>query len=318
MSALASVKAVDTNPSFDPALTAYRPGNLQVAWDNTSLSVLRTCPRKYYYQNVLGLRSSHESPDLVFGIHYHKALEVYAGALARGIPREEARNMALRTALKDSWGWESDHKVKNRGRLIRAVYAYTDNFRTDGAKTLMLADGRPATELSFRFELDIDAPTGEPYMLCGHLDRVVRFEDNLYTMDHKTSARTLAQDYIAQFKPSGQMMQYTFAGKIIMNEPIKGVLIDAIQLVPGGGEEFSRFPVSYTEAQLEEWLDNTKFFIKMAEQYAKAGFWPQNTEACHHYSGCQFRDLCGRTPEVRENFLRADFKVSRWDPMKVR
>ena len=64
----------------------------------------------------------------------------------------------------------------------------------DPAETYTKSDGKPAVELSFRFELDwgpgylgdTDSVT-HPYLLCGHMDRVVSFNDQLFVMDHKST-----------------------------------------------------------------------------------------------------------------------------------
>lgn len=296
--------------------TAYREEKFQVAWDNTSLELLRACPRKYYLHNIMGLRPSGESVHLTFGILYHGALEQYDHAIAQGQARREATITAVRWALRESWGWVSDHKVKDRQSLVRAVVSYIEEYKADTAKTVVLANGRAAVELSCRVEIPLDNPWGEPYLLCGHLDKLAEFADATWIFDKKTTTRTLGADYMSQFKPSGQMMQYTFMGKVVWNEPIVGVMIEAVQL-QAHGDTFLRFPVKYTEGQLNEWLDNTKFLIKMAEQYARAGFWPMHTAACHHYGGCPFRELCGRDPSVRDAFMR-NYKIDRWDPIKVR
>jgi len=80
--------------------------------------------------------------------------------------------------------------------LVQLVVDYFDNYRQDSAKTIILENGRPAVELSFRFALDF-GPTGHPetqYMLCGHLDRVVTINDNVFVIDHKSTTTTLG-DY---------------------------------------------------------------------------------------------------------------------------
>src|SRR5260370_26727814 len=91
---------------------------------------------------------------------------------------------------------------KNRRTLLQLCVDYFDFFKDDPAQTFILENGKPAVELSFKFELDwgpqhkqtfhgdkfIDKKmeVGQPYLLCGHLDRVVTFSDHLFVLDHKT------------------------------------------------------------------------------------------------------------------------------------
>ena len=39
---------------------------------------------------------------------------------------------------------------------------------------------------------------------------------------------------------------------------------------------------------------------------------------CHVYGGCAFRSVCGKTPEVREQWLRAGFERQIWNPLVAR
>src|SRR5207253_6250737 len=145
-------------------------------------------------------------------------------------------------------------RYKNRETIVGLVVDYLDHFADDPASTFILDDGSPAVELSFRYELDwgpsVDgnwAPIrdggpvhSQPYLLCGHLDRVVNYLDGLYVMDRKTSISTLSSYYFDQWTPSNQMTLYTFAGKVILHSPIKGVIIDAAQVLLEKPNAFQR------------------------------------------------------------------------------
>jgi hypothetical protein len=97
------------------------------------------------------------------------------------------------------------HNLKTRETLVRSVIWYLEQFADDTCETVQLANGKPAVELSFRMEMDWGPESGEgqkealnrygrpltlaqPYVLSGHLDRVVKFQESFYVMDRKTSA----------------------------------------------------------------------------------------------------------------------------------
>jgi hypothetical protein len=161
-----------------------------------------------------------------------------------------------------------------------------------------------------------------PYLLSGHLDRVVSFNDQLLVMDRKTTTTTLGAYYFNQYEPNNQMTLYTLAGKIILDAPIRGVIIDAAQIMLEKPHAFARSFTYRTPDQLEEWLDDLRSLLTVNEAYAEADHWPMNDTACDKFGGCRFRSICTKSPSVRERFLASDFtklEVSdRWNPLKAR
>jgi hypothetical protein len=328
----------------DEVKSPYLPGtNIQFAWDSTSLGLLKTCPRLYQYTMIDGWGSRDESIHLRFGIEYHSALQDYAIARAKGIDHEQSIRDTVRYLHERVWNWGVDRnsragKYKNRETIVGLVVDYLDHFSDDPAETFILADGTPAVELSFRFELDwgpdweppyeSDTPevgmeyTKQPYLLSGHLDRVVNFNDDLYVMDRKTSLSTLSGYYFNQWSPSNQMTLYTLAGKIMLNSPIKGVIIDAAQVLLEKPNAFQRGFTYRTNDQLDEWRVDLRFWLHNAEAYATTGYWPQNDTSCDKFGGCKFREVCSRSPQVREQYLKSSFDKlepdERWNPLKAR
>jgi hypothetical protein len=321
----------------------FLPGtNIQFAWDSTSLGWFKTCPRLYQYSMIEQWRSRGESVHLKFGQLYHTGLEMFDKLCATGYDHDGALNKVVHQLLIDTWEpatdtkpagpWVSDHPNKTRETLIRSVIWYVDHFKDDPAQTVILANGKPAVELSFKMELDwgpkdyqyakliADGKTptsielSQPYVLCGHLDRVVNFSGGSYVMDRKTTTSTIGSNYFDQYDPDNQMSLYTLAAKIIYETPVKGVIIDGVQIAVG----FSRFSRGFTyrtDAQIDEWLIDCKSWFALAKQYATAGHWPMNDKACHYYGGCAFRRVCSKSPEVRQKFLEADFVKKEWNPL---
>ncbi len=350
-------KTLDALKSQSPFL----PGtNIQFAWDSTSLGWLKTCPRLYQYSMIEGWRSRGQHVHLDFGSYYHSALELYDRHRALDVDHNEALYEAVKYCLEVTWvnreylsrsqgvtendrkNWpygeavipvintggpiDWGHNLKTRETLIRSVIWYLEEFgENDAARTVILANGKPAVELSFRLEMDW-GPTankgenwvsGQPYILSGHLDRVVSFQDGIYVMDRKTSSTTIGGYYFDGFSPDNQMSLYTFASKVIYQTPVRGVIIDAAQIAVG----FTRFSRGFTfrtEAQTEEWLEDTKHWLELAESYAVKDFWPMNDRSCHQYGGCAFRKVCSKSPEVRQKFLESDFEKRHWNPLEPR
>lgn len=290
----------------------FEGSKLQFAWDSTSLGALKKCPRYYELSILEGWRAKSESVHLTFGIHFHKALELYDKHRFNGMDYDDAVDAVLEYLLKETYGWKPDHNFKTRENLIRSVIWYFEEYKNDVAKTVMLEDGSPAVELSFKFESGIGN-----YVLCGHMDRLVTFSEDMFVMDRKTSGTTMGAYFFNQFNPDNQMTLYTLAGKVVYNAPISGVMIDGAQIAVGF-TAFSRGITMRSEGQLAEWIGDFSHWMAVAELYVQKGHWPMNEASCGNYGGCTFRGICGKDPKVRELFLKTDFERRFWNPLEIR
>lgn len=298
-----------------------------VAWDSTMLGLLKECPRKFYYQMVLGYQPKGLSIHLFFGQVYHAALEHYDHARAAGADHDVATLAAVRHALVATWiedpetgeldPWESGDSYKNRYTLVRSVVWHCDHFRDLPFTTVLLHNGKPAVEYSFRFEAMEVA--SEPVLLCGHMDALVEQPSTglRYVKDHKTTRNALDARFWKQFTPHNQFSLYTIAGGIVLADKCEGVLVSGAQIAVG----FTRFalqPVARPQAVLDEWLRDTAYWIGQAREFAARDHWPLNDKACSNYMGCAFQSVCKVSPSHRKAHLFADFAKWEWNPLVVR
>jgi hypothetical protein len=201
-----------------------------------------TCWRKYYYKLIEGWQPDGGSPHLRFGGLYATALEHYFKHIAEGMSPEDALIAVVHEALIESWDhdteevpvegivlspgavnyateirripgtggpWVSLHNLKTRENLIRTIVWYFEHFADDAAKVILLANGKPGVEYTFKLPVDNDL------IFSGHIDRLVDYSDNPYVMDQKTTGFTISQRFFVEFDLSTQMSMYTFAGKAI-------------------------------------------------------------------------------------------------------
>lgn len=334
--------------SDEEVLDPFLPGTrIQYAWDSTSIGLGKACPRLYQYVMIEGWAPKDESVHLRFGREYHQALQDYESQRTDGLNHDEALHIVIRWLLERTKDFAPDPdtkagKYKGREQLLQLVIDRIDHYKNDAAKTVQLPhEEKPACELSFKFELDwgpesqpettrqmamgdlISQEGGQPYLLCGHLDRVVSFNGALFVMDHKTTTSTIAEYYFNQYAPNNQMTLYSLAAKVIMEAPIKGVIIDAAQLLIEA--PFNRFERGFTfrtPDQLDEWSRDLAYFLKEMEEYALADYWPMRDTSCDRFGGCVFRDVCSSAPQVRDRFLESKFTKlpleDRWNPLKPR
>ena len=301
---------------------------IQFAMDSTSMGVLKECPRKYKLSIIDGWQPRGRSLHLRFGILFHSGLERYDHHKFSGSDHEESVDMVVDYLLQSTWDgrdendeggapWDTGDTKKTRETLLRTVIWYLEEYKDDPAKTVILENGKPAVELSFKFDLPFIAPNDEPYIYCGHMDRLVTYADDIMVMDRKTSGSTIGAYYFNQYSPDNQMSGYTLAGKVVYDMPVSGVIIDAAQIAVG----FSAFARGFTmrsDGQLDEWLLNTGEWLRLARGFAERGNWPMNEKSCGNYGGCSFRGVCSKDPAVRQLFLESDFEKRLWNPLEER
>lgn len=301
-------------------LLSFNASGFQYAWDSTSITAYATCPRKYYLSQLQGWTSELRSVHLIFGGHYASALEHFHKHKALGLSHEDALRLVVREALENTWDREADkpqdwlHAAKTRDTLVRSIVWYLEQFKDDPMQTVILSDGRAAVEYSFSTELNNE------YLYCGHIDRLVTYGDanDVYVQDQKTSGAQITPRYFQGFSPDYQMTGYTWAGQIIFNLPVKGVVVDAAYIAVGF-TAFGRQPVTRSEKQLEEFRHEVLHLIENAKRSHESGYYPMNRTACGNYGGCEFRSICSAVPGVRENLLQGGFKKrDRWDPLQRR
>lgn len=316
-----NLSALPRNTSFSVSVP-----NLQIAIDSTSLGEFKQCPRKYELKLVHGWRPGVKSIHLIFGDLMHKAIEFYDHKRAEGANHAAALEATVDWALRITWDKglarpraDLADSIKNRNTLLRTIVWYLDQYGdNEMMQTVVLANGKPAVELSFAFDSQLRyQSTSEPILLCGHLDRIVSMNEQFYIRDIKTTKSALAPYWFDSFSPDNQFSLYSFAGKVAFGVPVEGVIVDGVQL----GVGFSRFArgmVLRTKEQLQEWYVGLGYWVAQIETCATRGVWPQNDKACGMYGGCEFRAVCSKSPQLRETVLRAGYTKEVWDPMQKR
>lgn len=293
----------------------------QIAWDATSLSLFKTCPRKYFLEALCGWKSKRESRHLTFGHAFHKGFELYERAKFSGLSHEDALKHVVRELCVLSSTWASDEEgeesPKNRKSLLRAVVWKLEEYRNDPLSTYIMPNGSPAVEYSFRFTLPHYTYDNIPYVFCGHFDRVATMNGEYFIIDHKTTSGQITPYFFEQFNPNTQMTLYNLAGKFVLPEPIKAILVDAVQI----GKSFARFGrgfVRISDSQTAEFIDELKVWIAAANDCVRNQFWPKNESSCGNYGGCRFRSVCSRDCSVQHLYITQDFEQNPWNPLTER
>lgn len=160
----------------------------------------------------------------------------------------------------------------------------------------------------------ISTPDGEQVYLTGWFDAVKRLGDEVLVTDYKTTKKPLGAMYFSQYAPNPQVDIYDLVADTFLKAkglPYAGVVIEAIQtLVNGvrfGFRVYKNGPENRAELTRE-----LSYYISMAWQYAKGGWWPKNRSHC---AMCEFKGVCSAAPASRPHILAGNFKRYRWNPL---
>ncbi len=308
-----------TNSSF----SSIHP-RVQLGIDSTSLGEFKICPRRYQYSIIEARVPRAESIHLTFGLLVHRGVEHYYHHRTSGLDHEESLRRVVHDLLCQTWHsghpWQSDDKNKNRFTLLRSIVWYLDQYGSeDPIHTLTLASGKPAVELSFCFDSQYEsAETGEPFLLCGHFDRIGTFADATWITDCKTTKYTINSDWFDKFTPDNQFSLYSLAGKIVFGIKTAGIIVDGWQIAINF-TAFKRQHISRSEFQTNEWYRDLNYWLAQMEQCARADYWPQNDKSCNLFGGCPYRPVCSkRSEESRQDLLSKQYSLRVWDPLQRR
>jgi len=245
-----------------------------------------------------------------FGKFYHESLEVFDRIVLAGFEPEHAQIRTINAALDISADWDSLDTARTRKTLVRAASWYCDNYIAgDYMKPINLPDGSAALEVAFNIPLAESSETGEPFRLRGFLDGLVTFGSEHWVRERKTTKTTLSSFFWKRYEPNVQISTYNMAAPFVFPEfKIKGVVVEACQTAVGFAR-YGRQMFQSNQDLRDEFLEEVVWWVKQAEACALEEFWPKNEASCMLYGGCQFRDVCLRSPLMREPYLNGNFET---------
>jgi hypothetical protein len=259
-----------------------------------------------------GLRTPQQSRDLTFGIAYQEALVEYETCRSPANTRTRRQCARAVKSMDSSEGQETslsiprltarlqtDLEAEGQSRAGHRQPTVTSSGSTTQYRTIQLANGKPAVELSFRFGSGIGFSDGEEIEFSGHLDRAASGGPNspVYIVDNKSTGKSINSDYVLQYTPDPQISHYYIGGKGRLQLPGLGDLDRRQCQVLANAVDLKRFQVARTASQISEYYQNVAALVETYDGYRKRRYWPMNESACHI---CPFRrGLCSHDPGSR-------------------
>ena len=286
--------------------------------DSTMLSDYLACPKKFHWGYIRRLQSSKPSIHLHFGGVFAAALDAmrqcyYGGAATL----DQALAQGFRIASL-RWGNEELDAFPPKTFFtcveLLAYYIETHPFGTDPIQPYFRPNGAPATEFTFAIPLEsiLHPDTNQPLVYAGRFDLLGQYNNSLFVVDDKTTSQ-LGPSVMTQWALRGQFIGYCWAAKQY-GYPVAGAVVRGLCIRTTGFDHAE--PIIYAPDWLiARWAKRTESALRRMIEDWKAGYFPENFDnACTHYSGCQFRQLCETNNP--EPWVDTHYVERTWDPLK--
>ena len=299
--------------------------------DSSKLDTWLDCPRKYFYEHILGWRVDRPAHDLYFGECWHRARE---HQLLSGYEDVAGAYTAFIEHYRKEFDPDSDEMYcpKDPTAVMVALNKFADERKGDLTENEVLY-----TEISGSVPVDEDGR-----VLYFRMDSVMRrrSDGKVFSWDHK-SAKKFSRQWGEKFFLSIQTGTYTHCLYCLYPiEDVIGIEYDGTCFEhlkrgskdrgPGYHVNFLQVPAWKTPGQMNVWLWNVVDILDnvdremdrlshCTESDAVLMSFPMNPNSCTKYWGCAFHDYCISW----ENPLRQcyepplGFKIEFWDPREM-
>lgn len=288
--------------------------------DSTKLTTFMDCPRRYFYEYILGWRSTAPNNHLVFGSAWHKAQEHLLLQSYTQVAVDEAMFLFMNEYRKEL-PEETDELYGNKtpDKAYAALKQYASYYANDLSNWEVLYTEVAGTVLI----------TPEDVMSF-RLDSILRERDSgMYlSLDHKTGSKKgrTWTDKWTLLTPIGLYTHVLYC--LYPEDKVRGVKVRGTFFYKSKPAEFEDVPCWKSKDQMQTWLWSTTYwynalklnihlFSKCTDSDDIMMAFPMQTESCTKYFGCPYHDFCTswNNPLQRCEEPPLGFKIERWDPL---
>lgn len=291
-----------------------------ISLDSTILNSVQKCARFYQYSHQKFLQPPEKGEALERGDLLHKIFEI-----VYGLEANKAR------ADSDTWVMLSElgiHPVTDMpwDSILRLALDETPHFFAGK----MSLDPSEVEETIYQAREYFKFYANDPWhtiaveevgskilhedeflkiIYNAKIDRIAERGDLILPWDHKSSKRRSDPSSL-----SNQFMGYCWilgSSHMLVNKV-------GFQKTLKPSERFQREILTFDNARLEEWRQNTIWWVRLMLHHIEEGEYPMNLTSCDKYSGCIYKSLCETSPEGRSWKEERDFiKGAAWDVAQI-
>lgn len=272
--------------------------------DSQRLNCIQMCMTRYRYQFGKSFDPMETPIQFERGTLMHAGMEFYYNARklrdqwnTLGLQHADIVEQAIDKIRTDSV--EMHIAIEEVEDVIRVYQEYTTYYANDGWDNILFTE-KVASKVMYEDDEIV-------IVYEGKIDLGIALSNYpIMIVDHKTEKRkNPASDMTNQFMGYCWLLD---TQNIIINRI-------GMQTTVKPADKFIREVLSYSKARLEEWKNNSIFWIKQAIQYIEHDIYPMNLTSCDKYSGCTYRSVCKCSPEDRDLQLQKLFQIreTQWD-----
>lgn len=264
-------------------------------YDYSMLSCFQACKRKFYFRYVRHLVGTKRQTALEFGTSIHAALEVWSSTQS-----VDQALKAFDTSWAEAGGDAPDDAKRTKAMADKVLKGYFKKYAQEPFEIV-------STETPFEINMG-------NYMYIGRMDKVIKWDDVIGPMDHKTSS-SLGYSTFDQYNPNMQVDGYIYACQKCLDPNAYMALMDVI-LIAKTKQEYARSKETRSQEQIDAFPQLFLEVIAEIEQAEKTGKYTPCYGQCSNYGNCPYRMLCTESPKVWEDLIAGYFKEEVWDPRK--
>jgi hypothetical protein len=278
------------------------------AFDPTRLNDSLSCLRLFYWRHERKyVRKALQMP-LAYGTAVHECLaELYRGKSA-GQCLKAFEVIWQREVLPWLDEYSSEDPKRNLQGWIDQFQAYRQYYQKELFKVLQV-------EAPFLLMLKPDLA------LCGIIDLLIRYLNQIMALDHKTTSITY-QSFFDGFNPNHQFTTYMLGGTELLGHPVTTMIANCIVSVTKLTQPekmFIRYPTQRSLEQLAAFKEEIVAWWRIVQACRASGQWPRNPDRCQRWKGgCDYHPLC---TDIQADYRRLVpsprmYIEQQWNPLR--
>ena len=286
--------------------------------DSTKIKAYLECPRKFFYEYVVGWRSIEPNIHLEFGKAWHLAME---HLLVKGYEDEEL--VQAYTLFHNHYRkyfpevMDDVYAPKNPANAFKAMREYVNRYREEDKNEEVLF-----TEIAGTVPIRADK------VIYFRMDSIIKKDGMYRSREHKTGT-TVSRQWIDQWSLDIQTGIYNHVLHCLyLEDEVWGVEINGTFLQKKENK-FQRVPARRTKRMMQVWFELVLDVVRrieydywileggLAEDKEVMDCFMQNPTSCTNWFGCKFHDYCiawSNPLKVVETEMPEGMHVSHWDP----
>jgi PD-(D/E)XK nuclease superfamily protein len=283
--------------------------------NSSTLETFKACPRKFLYSSISEFKPRGESVHLIAGGAFAKGLEVARNAFfVEGLSSDQAIARGLQALLQKYGDFQCPpDSAKSPERVCGAFEYYFSAYPLGELDVpITFGENRRGIEFSFALPIGIENPsTGDPILISGRMDAICSFAGGTYIVDEKTTS-SLGPTWSRKWDLRGQFIGYAW-GCRESGIRVDGSLIRGVSILKTKYDTAQAI-VRHADWQVDQWFEETCWYIKQMINHWKADFYPHNYgDSCEDYGGCGFKTVC--MSQDPAPWLEQGFERKHWDPI---